>query len=598
MTYEFLELSKMAIDSLTDEEHTALKSLSEDKTIVISKADKGNAVVIQDIVDYRSKILELLQKDGKFKKLKTDETITRERKLCEYLRSFTQIKRPKKLSVTDYKRIMPCGSKAGVMYGLPKIHKENCPLRPIISAVGTYNYKLAKFLVEILTPLVEHDYMIKDTFDFVNKVANLNTKDDKAMLSFDVESLFTNIPTRETIDIILRLAYPKNTKYFHGLIKQELETLLIVCTQESHFQFNNEFFDQIDGVSMGSPLGPLFANVFMSNFEKKNMNQLKSMGVNTWFRYVDDIFATLSKTNNEIAILNFLNQQHPNIKFTIEKEEKNSLPFLDTRVIRNVGKYVTTIYHKKTFTGVYLNWKSLTARKYKIGLINCLLNRIWKICTTQEQKDDEVSKLRIILEKNEYPKNVIDQTIDKYIARITLPPQPKQPKETKRFIVLPYANRKVEDFAVRLKALVEDNYTQVDFNVAFKAPNTIGNLFPFKDRIRDKENQSLVVYRINCTTCNAEYIGKTERILVKRINEHAKSDKSACYQHTIEYPDHKMDYKNVQVIDRASNDFKLRMKELLHILKKKPVLNKQMNAQSSFEIKTYIIQAYEQHRVK
>jgi len=163
---------------------------------------------------------------------------------------------------------------------------------------------------------------------------------------------------------------------------------------------------------------------------------------------------------------------------------------------------------------------------------------------------------------------------------------------------LPYANRKVEDFAVRLKALVEDNYTQVDFNVAFKAPNTIGNLFPFKDRIRDKENQSLVVYRINCTTYNAEYIGKTERILVKRINEHAKSDKSACYQHTIEYPDHKMDYKNVQVIDRASNDFKLRMKELLHILKKKPVLNKQMNAQSSFEIKTYIIQAYEQHRVK
>jgi hypothetical protein len=269
MTYEFLELSKMAIDSLTDEEHAALKNLADDKTIVISKADKGNAVVIQDIESYRNKVLELLQKYGKFKKLDSDETIMRERRLHNYLKNLTTVKRDRKLSVDDYKRIAPCGSRAGVMYGLPKIHKENCPLRPIISAVGTYNYKLAKFLVEILSPLVENTYMIKDTFDFVNKVAHLNTNIDKTMLSFDVESLFTNIPTRETINIILRMVYKRNTKFFHGLTKEELEKLLIVCTQESHFQFNNEFFDQIDGVSMGSPLGPLFANVFMSDFEKK-----------------------------------------------------------------------------------------------------------------------------------------------------------------------------------------------------------------------------------------------------------------------------------------------------------------------------------------
>jgi hypothetical protein len=587
----------MAMDSLTDEEHQALKNLADDKTIVISKADKGNAVVIQDIDSYRSKILELLRKDGKFKKLKTDETVMRERRLHNYLKSLNNVDRKTKLSDLNYKRIAPCGSKAGVLYGLPKIHKDNCPLRPIISAVGTYNYRLAKFLVEILTPIVNSEYTIKDTFDFVNKVADLDPNIDKSMLSFDVESLFTNIPTVETIQIILKLVYTKKKKFFHGLMKEELEKLLIVCTQESHFQFNNEFFDQIDGVSMGSPLGPLFANVFMADFEKKHMNKLKSMGVNIWFRYVDDIFATLSISNNEQAILEFLNKQHPNIKFTIEKEEKKSLPFLDTRVIRNVGKYVTTIYHKKTFTGVYLNWKSLTARKYKIGLINCLLNRIWRICTTQEQRDAEVSKLKLILAKNEYPKNVIDETINKYIARITLPAATKEPqKEAKRFIVLPFVNRKVEEFAVRLKTLVEVNYSQVDFNVAFKSPKTIGNLFPFKDKVRDTESQSLVVYKINCATCNVEYIGKTERILTHRIKEHIKSDKSSCYQHTMDYPDHRIDYDKIEVIDRASNDFKLRMKELLHILKRKPELNKQLNAQSKFDIQTMIIQAYEHHR--
>jgi hypothetical protein len=344
---------------------------------------------------------------------------------------------------------------------------------------------------------------------------------------------------------------------------------------------------------MGSPLGPLFANVFMANFEEKHMKDLNELGVNIWLRYVDDIFATLNNMNNENIVLEFLNSRHPNIKFTIEKEEKNTLPFLDTRVIRNVDKYITTIYHKKTFTGVYLNWKSLTARKYKIGLINCLLNRIWKICSSQKHRDEEVVKLKVILAKNEYPKEIIEKTIDKYIARITLPTQPKPEKQYKRFIVLPFVNRKAEDFAVRLKTLVEENYTQVDFNVAFKAPNTIGNMFPFKDRIRDVENQSLVVYKINCSTCNTEYIGKTQRILIHRMKEHSKSTKSACFQHIVDNPEHHMDYDNIKVIDRASSDFKLKMKELLHILKSKPELNKQMNPQSKYEIKTLIITAYE-----
>ena len=249
MALEFIELSKQAMDNLTDEEHLALKVLSQDKTIVISKADKGNAVVIQDIETYRSKILELLQQDGKFNKINSDETVKRERRLQNYLRSL------KNLDDTDYKRILPCGSRAGVMYGLPKIHKANCPLRPIISAVGTYNYKLAKWLVEIFSPLLDNNkYILKDTFDFVNKVFKLNTIIDKSMLSFDVESLFTNIPTLETIDIILKRIYSNEIEYFHGLNKDELKKLLIVCTQESHFQFNNEFFDQVDGVSMVSPL--------------------------------------------------------------------------------------------------------------------------------------------------------------------------------------------------------------------------------------------------------------------------------------------------------------------------------------------------------
>ena len=124
------------------------------------------------------------------------------------------------------------------------------------------------------------------------------------------------------------------------------------------------------------------------------MKNLKELGVNLWYRYVDDVFATLSVPGKESEILLFLNNRHPNIKFTVEKEEKNRLPFLDTAVVRNVNKYTTTLYHKKTFTGVYLNWNSLTAKKYKVGLVKFLLGRIWRICTTQEDKDEEIRKMK------------------------------------------------------------------------------------------------------------------------------------------------------------------------------------------------------------
>ena len=123
-------------------------------------------------------------------------------------------------------------------------------------------------------------------------------------------------------------------------------------------------------------------------------------------------------------------------------------------------------------------------------------------------------------------------------------------------------------------------------------------MFLFKDRIRDTESQSLVVYELNCAICNTKYIEKTERILIHRKKEHEKSTTSACYQRIKDNPNHQMDYANIKVIDRASSDFKLRMKELLHILKSKPEHNKQLNAQSKYEVKTLIIQGYEQHQSK
>jgi hypothetical protein len=95
------------------------------------------------------------------------------------------------------------------------------------------------------------------------------------------------------------------------------------------------------------------------------------------------------------------------------------------------------------------------------------------------------------------------------------------------FLKLPYVIRKCEDFAFRLKALVNEIFPKVEFNVAFQAPMTIGKMFPFKDKIKNVMEQSMVVYSFTCK-CGAEYIGKTERILHYRVKEHANPDSTSA----------------------------------------------------------------------
>jgi len=222
---------------------------------------------------------------------------------------------------------MPCGSRAGIMYGLPKIHKEGAPVRPIISGIGTYNYKLAKYLDRILKPLTTNsNYIIKDTFDFVNRVSKIQTNVNQRVVSFDVESLFTNIPTEEKINIILNRAF-KDSDEFHGMKRSTLQKLLTICTQESHFKFNGKYYDQTDGVAMGSPLGPLFANIFMDEFENSQMEWISHI----WKTHIWKICQDQTERDLEFKKLKLTLAKNEYPDQIINKEMDN---FIKNRTIR------------------------------------------------------------------------------------------------------------------------------------------------------------------------------------------------------------------------------------------------------------------------
>ena len=112
------------------------------------------------------------------------------------------------------------------------------------------------FLYDLLSPLVPNDYSCKDTFSFVSQIKNANLF-KRFLVSYDVTSLFTNIPLQVTIYIAINLIFNPNL----NISKKEL-----FATSSAHFIFNSKFYNQIDGVAMGSTLAPVLANIFMGFF--------------------------------------------------------------------------------------------------------------------------------------------------------------------------------------------------------------------------------------------------------------------------------------------------------------------------------------------
>ena len=221
------------------------------------------------------------------------------------------------------------------------------------------------------------------------------------------------------------------------------------------------------------------------------------------------------------------------------------------------------------------------------------------MCSEDSTKRDELEKLKVILERNEYPPEIVERSLAEFVeskAKVQQEKEKEPEKPIKRFLKLPYVNRKCEDYALRLKGIVEENFPQVEFNVAFQAPMTIGKMFPFKDGTRKVEERSLVVYSLRCEKCDAQYIGKTERIVYHRMKEHRTKKDSSCFKHTQENPTHSFNTDKVEILDSADSDKKLKLKELMYINSRRPEINKQHGSQSKHEIKTLIIATYPQFR--
>ena len=196
---------------------------------------------------------------------------------------------------------------------------------------------------------------------FSNKLHSYEFSSGQKLVSFDVVSLFTNVPLEETIKLIAdELFSEKNSN--QPLMKKEMFIELLRLATQGQFLYKDILYKQIDGVTMGSPLGPTIANFFLANLENRILKNKNQHSPNLHLRNVDDVFAVFENNSDCLSFLNVLNSQHKNMKFTLE-HSSNFICFLGVKIEINSNSLDTYTWRKPTNTGLLLNFNAFCPQK-------------------------------------------------------------------------------------------------------------------------------------------------------------------------------------------------------------------------------------------
>lgn len=337
---------------------------------------------------------------------------------------------------------------------------------------------------------------------------------------------------------------------------------------------------------MGSPIAPLLANVFMCASESVWLNNCPAAFKPLYYRrYVDDTFVIFRKPDHARLFLQYLNAQHPCIKFTCEEEKDQCLPFLDVNITKG-DCLSTSLYRKPTFTGLYTAFSSFLPFAYKVGLVKCLFNRAYRICSNYVSMHAEFQRISRFLLDNGYPKTLIEKCLHAVLGKLhrgsCSEPVSTVPRK-ELLLVLPYTGKHGHIVASKLKRLVSQFYPSAMIRVVFKPSCKLRHFFKVKDSI-PAALRSMVVYLFRCSSCNARYIGRTSRHLATRIAEHQgvspRTNRpvscpsfSAIRQHCDNCGHPQPKAENFSIVSQAGNPFDLSIMESLHIQKQLPKLN-------------------------
>ncbi|XP_062587971.1 uncharacterized protein LOC134249655 [Saccostrea cucullata] len=424
-------------DNITRREREAIKSLASDNSIIIKEADKGGAIVIMDTDHYKEMVLDQLNDNNFYKELVSNEDSKTMRRIRKFTNNFADNLTKKEVDYLTNFEI-----KSSNFYGLPKIHKSkeiqnglegknslyiklprptDLKLRPIVAGPACPTHRLSNLLDILLKPLCQLvPSYVRDDLDFLGHIPDtveLNTE----MVSFDVTSLYTNIPHTLGLEAIAFWIDKYHNQIHERFSKDFILEGIKIVLENNHFVFDGRNFLQIKGTAMGTKVAPTYATLVLGFLEEKLFNETERRFGNpfaqyirfNWKRYLDDCFIFWTRSTEDLQEYHtILNNLHPSIKFTLEKS-RLELPFLDILIIKEGRKIITDLYYKKTDSHQYLVFNSCHPSHVKRNIPFNMARRVCTIVIDETRRNGRLQELKTFLLRQKYPNDLIDIAIEK-----------------------------------------------------------------------------------------------------------------------------------------------------------------------------------------
>ncbi|CAJ0958904.1 unnamed protein product [Ranitomeya imitator] len=416
--------------NLSRSEKVALRSLRDNKQIIIKPADKGGAIVVMDRTSYSQEIHRQLSDQETYAIIQRDPTTIVRSKINGVITHYLDRNIIDKKTATFLSNLHPI---TPVFYVLPKIHKSlvNPPGRPIVASTDSILSPLSILLEKVLTPLVKTTRsFLLDTGHFIRVIKDLGTIPPESWLvTLDVNSLYTSISHDKGMEATRSLLSTSDLS--DGSIQFCMDLLQIVL-HENFFLYEDTFYVQKRGTAMGSHVAPAYANAFMNKFETDYVfeNNLFLQYARTYYRYIDDIFLVWTGTLDSLKEFHeHLNSIVSELKFTIQYNMRE-ISFLDTLVLKNTkGLLTLDLYSKPTDCNSLLHYSSCHPRTTKDSLPRSQFTRIARIVTDPDIRNTRLDGMVNKFKERQYPTRLLEKEKN----RANAPSSPVSPsRQTQR----------------------------------------------------------------------------------------------------------------------------------------------------------------------
>lgn len=373
--------------NISRQDQRFLMELKHDSSIIIKPADKNLGITIMDMTWYDAEVRRQLN-DASTYTIATLLNFESSRMMIEARTAFwgktmffteaeqTYFKRYQGLIKDKLKQPDSLTSVIPQLYILPKVHKAKLAGRPIVPSHSTITTALSRWLdLKLQAMLKTHPLptVISDSRTLVRAIESTCFPSDCILVTADVNSLYTQIPTELGLDLVKMFLKEIKASTFDHEIEWYVEILSIVL-KNNYFRYREHVFHQLQGTAMGTPVAPTYANIFMYMLERSIVQQYRAHGTLLYYgRYLDDILMMITDKSTVSSIQHELNNLHPRIKLNFEVS-KYKAEFLDLVIFKGERFLSSNVFdlrvHQKSLNlYLYLPFTSAHPIHQKKGMI-------------------------------------------------------------------------------------------------------------------------------------------------------------------------------------------------------------------------------------